>query len=541
MNLYDKRVFLLSFISSLFREEMVMANKALFATKPSASVADTVNNAGGKAYSFDDKHALAQLAATGCLNDTFYTKAEDQLKITLELAAKVPAEFVAKVALWSREHGYMKDMPALLCAYLAAKGEGALLTKVFPRVINNGKMLRNFVQIIRSGVTGRKSFGSLPKRLISQYFESHDAEFIFRNSVGNDPSLADVIKMAHPKPDTKGKAALFAYLIGKKHTKKELPQIVRDYLDYLAGDWKDLPKLPFEMLSSSSDDKAWAELAKVASWTGTRMNLKSFAKHNVFKDKKAIKMIVDRLKDEELIAKANVFPYQLMIAHKMASADSEVPSEVTEALQDAMEIAIETTPVIDGKVFVFVDVSGSMQSAAITGNRGSATSSVMCSEVAALIASMLLRKNPNATIMPFSDHLYPECRLNPRDTVMTNAKILAELPSGGTNCSAPLAKLNADKAEGDVLIYVSDNESWVDSVHCHHGATATLAEWQKFQKRNPKAKLVCIDLAANTTTQAKNSNNVMNIGGFSDAIFSIIDAFITGGKEQWVQAIEAMD
>ena len=30
---------------------------------------------------------------------------------------------------------------------------------VFPRVIDNGKMLRNFVQVVRSGTVGRKSFG----------------------------------------------------------------------------------------------------------------------------------------------------------------------------------------------------------------------------------------------------------------------------------------------------------------------------------------------------------------------------------------------
>jgi len=31
------------------------------------------------------------------------------------------------------------------------------------RVINNGKMLRNFVKIVRSGVAGRKSLGTAPK------------------------------------------------------------------------------------------------------------------------------------------------------------------------------------------------------------------------------------------------------------------------------------------------------------------------------------------------------------------------------------------
>ena len=40
----------------------------------------------------------------------------------------------------------MKDMPALLAAILAVR-DLELLAQVFPRVIDSGKMLRNFVQI----------------------------------------------------------------------------------------------------------------------------------------------------------------------------------------------------------------------------------------------------------------------------------------------------------------------------------------------------------------------------------------------------------
>ena len=50
-----------------------MANKNLFssvnATLPRANA---VNEAGGAAYAFEAKHALAQLAATGCFNGVFY-------------------------------------------------------------------------------------------------------------------------------------------------------------------------------------------------------------------------------------------------------------------------------------------------------------------------------------------------------------------------------------------------------------------------------------------------------------------------------------
>jgi hypothetical protein len=128
---------------------------------------------GAPAFSFTTKHALAQYAVTGCLNSTFYASAEAQLSKVLSLAGAVEPEIVAKAAIYCRTRGYMKDMPALLCASLAARDTG-LLGRIFDRVIDDGKMLRNFVQILRSGAVGRKSLGTAPKRLVKRWFEQRD-------------------------------------------------------------------------------------------------------------------------------------------------------------------------------------------------------------------------------------------------------------------------------------------------------------------------------------------------------------------------------
>ena len=114
-------------------------------------------------YALAPKHALAQLAATGCFGNTYYATAETQLDELRKLIDQVDDNvYLAKLAVYARERAYMKDMPALLCAILAVQGPG-LLKRIFHRVIDNGKMLRNFVQIIRSGRVGRRSLGSLPK------------------------------------------------------------------------------------------------------------------------------------------------------------------------------------------------------------------------------------------------------------------------------------------------------------------------------------------------------------------------------------------
>jgi 60 kDa SS-A/Ro ribonucleoprotein len=174
-----------------------------------------------------------------------------------------------------------------------------------------------------------------------------------------------------------------------------------------------------------------------------------------------------------------------------------------------------------------------------TGFRGTATTKVNCIDVAALVSASILRKNENAEVIPFSDRVVP-ARLNPMDSIMTNAAKLAGLPSGGTNCSAPMALLNQKGAKGDLIIYVSDNQSWVDS--SYHGATATMTEWNKFKARNPKAKMVCIDITPNTTTQAHDREDILNVGGFSDQVFDVIARFVELGnnKDLWVKTIDSV-
>jgi 60 kDa SS-A/Ro ribonucleoprotein len=524
---------------------LTMANKALFRSIVGRLLpkTDILNEEGRASYSFSTQHALAQYSATGCLNATFYASGEEQLERIIKLCEEVEPEFIARTAIYARQKGLMKDLPALLCAVLSVRSP-SLLAKVFDRVIDSPKMLRNFVQIIRSGAIGRKSLGSLPKRLILEWLKKRSDEQLFTASVGNDPSLADVIKMVHPKPLSASREALYGYMIGRKYNADVLPEIVREYEIFKSKQKADnlqTPDVPFQMLTSLElGKKEWVEIARNASWQMTRMNLNTFVRHGVFETPGMDKLIANRLRDPQLVAKARVFPYQLMIAYAVAN---DVPSKVRESLQDAMEIAIQNVPRIKGKVYIFPDISGSMHSP-ITGARKGSTTVVRCIDVAALVAAAILRNNPQAEVIPFESDIV-KINLNPRDSVMTNAQRLAAMPGGGTNCSAPLRYLNARKAVGDLVVYISDNESWLDSPrYGGHGgcATATMSQWEQFKRRSPQAKMVCIDIQPYGNTQAKEREDIVNVGGFSDLVFNLI-AEVAAGKndeDHWIRSVAAI-
>src|SRR6185295_276960 len=100
-----------------------MANKNLFKSIVGKLIpaTDAVNEERAPAFAFTPKHTLAQYAATGCLNSTFYATAEMQLDKVIKICAEIEPEFIARTAIYARERGFMKDMPALLCAVLSAK------------------------------------------------------------------------------------------------------------------------------------------------------------------------------------------------------------------------------------------------------------------------------------------------------------------------------------------------------------------------------------------------------------------------------------
>lgn len=516
-----------------------MANKQIFRSLIGKLIpsTDAFNQEDAPAYGFEPKHRLAQYVSTGCLNGTFYATGDEQLAKLLDLCGKVEPHFIAQTAVYARERGFMKDTPALLCAVLATK-DLSLLQRTFPRVMNNGRMVRNFVQIIRSGLVGRKSLGTAPKRLVREWLERQTPEALFRASVGQDPSLADIIKMVHPTPQSRAREALYGYLIGRPHDPDLLPQGVQAFEAFKRGNSAETPDVPFEMLTAMPLGSAqWIEIARRASWQMTRMNLNTFARHGVFEAAGLTDLISARLRDPEAIGKARVYPYQLLAA--FMNADEKVPSPVRDALQDAMEQAIGNVPELSGKIYVCPDVSGSMSSA-VTGFRKGATSSVRCIDVAALIAAAVVRKNPTAEVLPFETDVV-SLRLNGRDSVMTNAARLASIGGGGTNCSAPLVLMNQCGAEADLVIFVSDNQSWVDAGPGR--GTEMMRQWEVFKQQNPSAKLVCIDLQPYETTQAAERTDILNIGGFSDQVFETIRLFATNRLQpnHWVGEIEAIE
>lgn len=544
-----------------------MVNKSLFKSGSSRlPSADAVNEAGGRAYSLSPKHALAQLAATGTFGNTYYNSAESELADFMKLIDEVDDnEFLAKLALYSREKGCMKDMPAALLAALSVR-DVALMHRVFDRVVDNGRVLRTLFQMIRSGQFKKKGgktrigLSSSLQRAFQRWFNNASVGKLLSASIGSDPSLRDILRLARPTPRDNAQRALFGWLTEKSPDKwapaseADLPDEVKGLIAFRNASGEDeqaliaskLENVRWDLLSGSAKGtKVWAELARLMGPQALRMNLNTLLRHDVLKSEEMVEYVASRISDESEIRRSKQFPYQFFAAYLNAS--HEMPQKIKTALHKAAEIACGNVPKLSRPVVIGLDTSGSMQ-CAVTGSRGTDSSSKMRAvDVAALFAAAILRGSPDSVVIPFDTAAY-ECTIDPNDSILSIAKRLSDYGGGGTDCSLPLIAANKNFAQREFggMILVSDNESWIGKGRA--GSTAVMTAWEAFVANQRKlagkqtdTKLVCIDLQPNRTTQACERTDILNVGGFSDAVFNVISSFLSGSDQRFVSEVEATE
>ncbi len=144
--------------------------------------------------------------------------------------------------------------------------------------------------------------------------------------------------------------------------------------------------------------------------------------------------------------------------------------------------------------------------------------------------------------------------MDPNDSILSIAERLAKYGGGGTDCSLPLVAANKKHANRKFagMVLVSDNESWVGTGR--HGSTGVMTAWEAFVANQRKLdvsgkalaagsspKLVCIGLQPYQTVQACERADIMNIGGFSDAVFNVISAFLADNNQRFVAEVEAIE
>jgi 60 kDa SS-A/Ro ribonucleoprotein len=276
------------------------------------------------------------------------------------------------------------------------------------------------------------------------------------------------------------------------------------------------------------------------------MNLNTLVRHGVLADAEMQQYVAGRLADPDEVRRSRQFPYQFLAAYLNAGED--VPAVIRQALEAATETACGNVPQLPGPVLIGLDVSGSMGSP-VTGSRGRTQASKMrCVDVAALFAAAVLRRNPQSVIIPF-DTTAHHADVAPDEPILALARRLSYYGGGGTNCALPLIEAHSGRYRDHRFagcVLVSDCESWVGAGR--YGASGVVTAWQEFLANQVRLgtlardlKLICIDLQPYTTVQAPDRRDILNVGGFSDAVFQVVDGFLRNATSDFVAEVEAVE
>jgi 60 kDa SS-A/Ro ribonucleoprotein len=427
--------------------------------------------------------------------------------------------------------------------------------------VDNGRLLRTLFQILRSGQFGRKGLSYSLQRAFQRWLNTAGVGQLLAASIGHDPSLRDVLRLARPTPPDNARRALFGYFTDKPIDRwapallSDLPAEVGALAAYRRAETEaeqvevlERNRYRWDLLADAARGPAvWKAFARQMGPQALRMNLNTLLRHGVFTDDAdMVAYVAGRLADADEVRRSRQFPYQYLAA--ALSAEADVPEPIKDALGRAAEVACGNVPELPGAVVIGLDVSGSMRSP-VTGYRGrGATTRMRCVDAAALFAAAILRRNPGSVVIPFDTEAC-QVYVAPEEPILSLAARLAAYGGGGTNCALPLRLAN--RAYGDCpfagCVLVSDMESWVGTGFA--GSTGVMTEWQAFVKNQVRLhggdwagpKLVCINLQAYTTTQAPERTDVLNVGGFNDAVFTVVASFLADDANRFVREVEAIE
>lgn len=226
--------------------------------------------------------------------------------------------------------------------------------------------------------------------------------------------FADVIEIVHPKPKDAAQSDLFRFIIDRRHKRsgrltENLPMTLalkewralaqsdpanprllqRDFIKRAGLAWEDVLS---ELGSRVSKKALWEAATHIMAPHALLKNLRNFDEHGISDE--AADRVSAILSDGERVRRAKVFPYQFLLAYRMA------PSlRWGHVLERGLAGSLELVPSLRGKTLILVDRSPSMFPGHpfSTPHKGEIT----LADQAALFGTSLAVKAEDATLVAF--------------------------------------------------------------------------------------------------------------------------------------------
>ena len=387
---------------------------------------------------------------------------------------------------------------------------------------------------------------------------------------GKTVSLIDLVNLFHPKATTENAEAYRRLMHGES----------------LKGTY-DSKILEKEMSASCQGDDIDKNLAKHDAIKSVLMNEKGMPIMNLIRNLKNIMLYapdmideaINQMTNETKILNSRLLPFRFASAYdavneitidnySKSDSDSkivfendipsmtnenldELKSKVLNALDVAMKISCKNVPELDGNCAILVDHSGSVRGDCLRSSTVSPFSQTTTAMIGNLFGSIMTFKQNNVYLGMFGDKL-----ISPKiDKNMGLLEFNKKTYDEGGNCGAAtengLYEFMKDAIKNnkkiDNLIVFSDMEignggeggwdrtSQTNGVHFHE-------LFAQFKKINPSCLTVCCNINGRSGTSVFNPKlNLLNISGWSNAIFDTIAMYQNGKVKSLVEEIENIE
>ena len=490
-----------------------------------SQVNDHRNHHGFKAYVHGLRDQVRNFLRTGTLSGTFYVGAVELSKEMIDTLRRFGEQdpiALSEEAISARNEGYMRTLPIMATVVLSGLPNKQLFRETAHGVLKIPRDVAQFIEICKSGaIPGVAGFGGCRVDAAREWIENMSEYHAVKGFGSKTMGLRDVVRLTHPKPRDQKSRELLGWLSGHVEGKRvcentmvvafELLKRTSDPTEQVTLIRK--AKLPYEVVTTAvakPSREVWVELLRNAPTLNLLMNLVTFARHGVFIDQENVTIACEKLSRPDALRQSRVLPFQAYRAWKMYSELSDADPRIIAALSDALENSVANMPLFGGRVCLAPDVSGSMRYTYVNEKN-----TISCAEVSGIFAAGLVKQCPNVTVLPFEQRVV-DVSLNPRDSVLANARIISSLGGGGTSLCAPIERLLRNRDKVDLFVGITDNEEWVGS--------GFLETWRQYVREvSPEAKAVLITVVPTTHRVAPESEpGVYYVHGWSDAVMRYV-------------------
>jgi len=526
-------------------------------------VPTAVNEMGEKAYELNAKEELVSTCLTTFLQKSYYESENEIVERIKKAASEVETDFVAKTALYLRRDANMRSVTHLLSGELAPRLSGKEYgTRFYSKVAQRPDDMSEILAYYFS--KGNRKIANAIKRGFKVKLESMDAYQIDKYKMAKkEISLVDLVNLMHPK-GTQANAEAYKRLVNG--------QDLGDLYDskILEKEMSKAGKIAVETGVDVAETKREAITSVVENVKGMpMMNLVRNLRNIMELAPEKVDDAVAQLTTRDKVLNSKLLPFRFATAYAEIEAVgvkkydatqikfesdvlpdmTEVKNKILKGLEKALEYSVENIPALVGNTAVLIDHSGSVRGDAGGSSKVSAFSKTTTAMIGNLFGSMLAYSQRNVYVGLFGDRLISVPIDRTKGLLEFNAASFKKgNECGGATENGLYIFLNdaiKNKTKVDNLVIFSDmvignggRGGWDGSSRAGLGTFQEL--FKKFKAVNPQCNTICVDIKQTSgKSVVDKSLNVVQIAGWSDKIFNIIDANCKGYAEL-IKEIEAI-